>query len=276
MRRAVALVVLLAMSGCSGGSLDLADRFTPREAGVLRVAAVLPSSVFWETDDTDVPIGGFEYEIASELARRLGLRLEVNDLDFASIELGQLGDSDIALAQVARTVDRSARLDLSVSYFDTDSVVVAKRGTAVTDLATARGMSWAYVGSSIQQAVVDAVIMPSAATVAVDDEEAAVAAVAIGSVEAALIDLVTAFALVRDDSSLAVVARIDQRQEYVVVFGSANGDPTRAINRAVVDRAVRAMLADGTVDSLREKWIDPVVDLGVGALPVLRMRVPRL
>lgn len=276
MRRTLAILGLFASVGCSATSLDLADRFTPREAGVLRVAAVLPSSVFWVTDDSGATSGGFEYALAAELARRLELQLKVEDLDFEAIERGDLGDADLALAQVARTVDRSARLDLSVAYFETDSVVVASRGTEVADLATARSLSWAVVGSSIQQDVVDDVILPPSATLVVDDEEAAVEAVADGRVDAALIDLVTAFALLRDETDLIVAARIDQRQEYVVVFGGASGESTRATNRAVVDRVLRAMLADGTIDSLREEWIDPVVDIGGEALPVLRMRVPRL
>lgn len=83
------------------------------------------------TDD-----GGFEgidVEIAGAIAEKLGLELQIDDMDFDSALLAvQQGKSDLVMAGVSVTEDRLLVMDFSDSYATGVQVVIVKEGSDVT------------------------------------------------------------------------------------------------------------------------------------------------
>ena len=71
-----------------------------------------------------------------------------------------------------------------------------------------------------------------------------------GRADAMLLDLPVALALVDDDPvAFAVIAQLPGTEGLAVVLPDGSDDLT------AVDTAVRAFLADGTIDDLSEEWI---------------------
>lgn len=271
-RHASALVALaLATAACSDAKDAAGADFEPGARGVLTVAAVLPAPGFWEPDSSGALTGGFEGELASLLAERFGLGLEVVAVPFEDLDEGRLGDADLALAQISVTSDRDDRIEFSVPYLATDAAVLGLTdGDELRDLAGARERSWAAVAGTTDLDLVEDVIRPQSDVVIVADDAAAAAAVADGTVEHALVDLHSAQVLVRADARLAIVARFDTDEQIAAVVGGSGSRQRN--NRLAVDAALRALGADGTLDELRQRWLEGPGTVEPGDLTVIRFR----
>lgn len=262
--------LVAALVGC-GDAQELASQtFAPRTEGVLVVATTLPAAGFWEGADVDSLDGGFEWALATELADRLGLELRVIDVPFIQIVSGDLGDADIAIAQISITRSRAERVDFSEPYYTTDAGVLAAAGTDMTDLETARDAVWVVVEGTTEADVVADEVRPGADVVVVADEAQAAAAVLDGRAEAALIDLPSALVIADGDDQLAVVAKIATEEQYAVAL--TNSTPDRLRNRDVVDAALRAFESDGTLSDLSDRWLSPRFATDPADVPLIRIR----
>jgi polar amino acid transport system substrate-binding protein len=262
---AIALAALLG-GGC-GEATDIAENtFEPASPGRVVVATSLPSPGFWEGADVAALDGGFEWGLARALADELGLEVSFRDVPFSDIVAGELHDADVALAQVSITDEREDRVEFSVTYFDSAPAILAPRDADdIHDLATARDRRWVVERATTQQSFVDDVIRPDESVVAVDDEAEAVDSVVSGRADAALLDLPAALVIADRMPDLEVDARFDDPEPYGVVLPQDSPD----INRRAIDKALRGLLADGTVDDLAERWLRPVFSSDPDDIPVI-------
>ena len=267
---AVVVVVAGAIVWLVRGDSDVegsaAGVFRPREQGVLTVATDFPAAGFWEGDDVAHVTGGFEHELAQELATRLGLeRVEVVARPFDALVDGSAGGFDLALAQVSITRRRAELVDLSRPYLTTPVGVVGRSGGAapdVADLADARGLRWGVAEATTEIDVVDDLIVPEADATVFPTVADALGGVARRSVDVAALDLVRALAEVEVAPGLALVAQVTAPQHYGALL------PRGSKNLAAVDSALRSMEADGTLEDMREELFDR---FEVGDAPVVRV-----
>src|SRR5688500_13096032 len=137
--RLLIILALLAGSCASDSGSDeptptrTQEGFAPVEDGVLTVATNLPAPGSWNGDDPAAMEGGFEYAIATELAKRLELGggVKVVNVSFAALVAGQAQNFDIALSQVTITDERAEVVDFTVPYFSSDQGVMVRKGTKV-------------------------------------------------------------------------------------------------------------------------------------------------
>jgi ABC-type amino acid transport substrate-binding protein len=224
------------------------------------VATSLPSPGFWEGDDVSTLDGGFEWGLARALADQLGLRVSFRDVPFPDIVTGELHGADVALAQVSVTDEREDRVEFSVTYFDSAPAVLAPSDADdIHDLATARDRSWVVERATTEEAFVGDVIRPDKPAMTVDDEAEAVDA------DAALLDLPAALVIAAQVPGLEVDARFDDSDRYGVVLPEDSPD----INRRAIDKVLRGLLADGTVDDLADRWLQPVFASDPDDIPVI-------
>lgn len=259
-----------AFSSCSDARDDARQTFVPRTDGVLVVAAALPAPGFWEGDDPTTVDGGYEWDLATRLADRLGLELEIVDVPFADIAAGELDGADIAMAQISITDGRAEVVDFSEPYYTTDAGVLALADTEITDLKAAREATWVVVEGTTHADVVADEIRPDADVLVVADEIEATAALLDGSAEAALIDLPTALVLAEGDDALAVIAKVATEEQYGVALPLSGPDHVR--NRQAVDAALRAFDADGTLSDLADRWLAPRFAADPADIPLIRIR----
>jgi polar amino acid transport system substrate-binding protein len=109
-----------------------------KAAGVLKVstdAAYPPQSELkdgkWE---------GFDVDVATEIAKRLGVTVEFTAQDWAVITAGNWGGRwDISVGSMTITAERSKTFDFSPPYYYTPAQIAASKKSGITDLAGLAG-----------------------------------------------------------------------------------------------------------------------------------------
>ena len=144
----LAMLVALAAAGCgsdepadtgaqSGGGAKVSGLIT---SGTLTVGTELPAPPFWIGEDYDHLTGGFEVDLAKELAKRLGLSgTKFVEMSFTGLVAGQQCPCDINFSQVTITPDRAKVVKFTEPYFDANQGVLVKKGTKVTSWRRPRG-----------------------------------------------------------------------------------------------------------------------------------------
>ena len=110
---ALALVMLLALAACGGGSAK--SKLPTVSEGNLTMAtnAQFPPYEFYEGDK----IVGIDAEIAAAIAEKLGLELVIEDMEFDSIITAvKAGKADIGMAGMTVTDERKESVDFTTSY----------------------------------------------------------------------------------------------------------------------------------------------------------------
>ncbi len=141
---AVGAVGALALTGCGSSETPAAssssdpNAVTVLNAGKLTVCSDIPYEPFeFVKDGKNV---GFDMDIAAEIAKDLSLELNVIDSSFDSIESGLFRTQcDIAISSLSITDARKANMDFSTPYMDDDLTLIAKDGSGVTDIESAKG-----------------------------------------------------------------------------------------------------------------------------------------
>jgi len=257
-------VTVAAAAACADSSSIAGQDFTPRTAGQLTVATSLPAPGFWDGAAVGERRGGFEGGIAQALADRFDLRLVVIDVPFERIAAGDLGGADVALAQITITPARAELVEFSVPYYLDDAGAVVRAGEELTDLKTAKEQRWAVERGTVEAELLADVVRPDTDPVLVDDPVAAIDAVAGGRVDAALVDLSTALVLTKGRTDVTTGGRFETDGEMAVAL------PRGADNVEVVDAALHALDADGTLHDLRARYLDPAFAKDPADVPVIR------
>ena len=199
------------------------------------------------TDD-----GGFEgidVEIATAIAEKLGLELDILDMDFDSALLAvQQGKSDIVMAGVTVNEERSAVMDFSDSYATGVQVVIVKEGSDVTldnlgekMIGTQRGTT-GYIYTSDDYG--------DDHVTAYDNGASAVQALINGQVDCVVIDSAPAEAFVAANAGLTILDTEYANEDYAIGLNKGNTALLDAINTALNE-----LISDGTVQTIIDKYI---------------------
>ena len=259
------LALNVVVASCSGAQRAAQGTFTPKVAGRLVVGTELPAPGFWDGTDPENVQGGFEWALAGALAKELGLTLAVRSALFGDITRGALGDADLALAQVSSTPERRDQVDFSIAYMTSSPAILTATGaTNVRDLATAKEQRWVVQAGTTSAEYLSKVVRPNLAPLIVDDQQGAVQMVLDHVADAALLDLLPALAVARSNFGLTVPARFDREEELAIVL------PKGSSNTSAVNQGLRQLMAQGTLDELRQRWLGPTLAADPQTVPVIR------
>ena len=199
------------------------------------------------TDD-----GGFEgidVEIATAIAEKLGLELDILDMDFDSALLAvQQGKSDIVMAGVTVNEDRLLVMDFTDSYATGVQVVIVKEGSDVTMDNMGEGLIGTQRGTTGNLYCTDD--YGEEHVVAYDDGFTAVQALMNGQVDCVVIDNAPAQEFVKNNAGLAILDTEYANEDYAIGVNKGNSALLDAINGALEE-----LIADGTVQSIIDKYI---------------------
>ena len=261
----LAMVMLLALTACdtanknnnetpdaTNGANQEATGLTTLEAGKLIMAtnAAFPPYEYIEGNE----IVGIDAEIAAAIAEKLGLELEILDVDFdAALLAVQQGKSDIVMAGVTVNDDRKLVMDFTDSYATGQQVVIVLEGSDVTMdnlgekmIGTQMGTTgYIYASDSIENGGYgeDHVI-------AYDNGITAIQALINGQIDAVIIDNAPAQAFVEANPGLTLLDGEWALENYAIGFAKGNTELVEAVNEALA-----ALIADGTVDAIVAKYI---------------------
>lgn len=264
---AAALLATLSLWLAACGGLESAGTFAPRTPGTLTVAtAQIPDPGFW-TGTAQHPIGGFEYELAHALAQRFGLaKVKVVLVPFEQLVAGDFGGADLALSDITITEERGEHVSFSTPYLPAPPAILVRPGTQVADVYAARSLRWAVERGTTLRSALEEAIEPSQAPLILHHEREVLAALRAGRVQAVLLDLPVALAYAREaPGEYAVAAQLPSEDKLAAAL------PKGSENVEAVDSALRALMADGTIERMGRRWLHTELSEGQAEhVPVLR------
>ena len=217
-------------------------------AGKLTMSTNAEFPPYESTDDAGQFIG-IDVEIAQAIADKLGLELQIDDMDFdAALLAAQNGKSDIVMAGVTVNEERLAVMNFSDSYSTGVQSVIVKEGSTVTldnlgdhMIGTQRGTTGnIYCSDDYGDEHV----------VAYDNGITAVQALVNGQVDAVVIDDAPARSLVAANNGLVILDTEYAVEDYAIGISKSNTGLLDAVNSALAE-----LKADGTVQGIVDKYI---------------------
>lgn len=232
-----------------------AGSFTTAVEGKLTMAtnATFPPYEYLEGNE----ITGIDAEIAAAIADKLGLELQIDDMEFDSItEAIKSGKADIGLAGMTVTPDRQEEVDFTVSYATGVQVVIVTQDSAIAsvDDLFAEGASHVvgvqrnttgdiYTTDDIEKKGLGTIDRYSKGAEAIH-------ALKTGKVDCVVIDNEPAKAFVAEEEGLKILETEYVTEDYAAAMCKDNKALYDAVNAALEE-----LIADGTVKGIVDKYI---------------------
>ena len=202
----------------------------------------------------DGKIVGIDAEIAAAIAEKLGMELEIVDMDFgAIIPAVTEGKIDFGMAGMTVTEERLQSVNFSDTYAVGIQAIIVKEGSEIKsydDLA-AEGATW-KVG--VQESTTgDIYCTDEFGDARVEKYKAgpeAVEALKTGKVDCVIIDNEPAKAFVAANEGLQILDSKYAEEEYAIAVNLENKDLLDKINGALNE-----LITDGTVETIVAKYI---------------------
>ena len=245
---ALALVMLLGLlAGCS------AEKGMTIEKGKLIMSTNAAFPPYEMTDDNGNYVG-IDVEVAEAIAQKLGLELQIDNMGFtAALEAAQNGKSDMVMAGVTVNEKRLAVMDFSDTYATGVQVVIIKTGSDVTmdNLDTKKiGTQLGTTGYIYASDTPENGGYGEENVIGYDNGITAVQALLNGSVDCVIIDNAPAQEFVKANPGLSILEGAWVEEDYAIGFKKGNTELKDAVNQAL-----KELIADGTVQSIVDKYI---------------------
>ena len=236
-------------AAASSEAASAAADFTTVEAGKLTMATNATFPPYEMTTDNGT-IEGIDVETAQAIADKLGLELQVDDMDFDAALLSvQQGKADIAMAGITVTDERKAVMAFSDSYATGIQSIIVPEGS---DIATADDLAGKKIGT--QRGTTGYLYCSDDfgedAVVAYDNGLTAVQALNNGQVDAVVIDNEPAKAYVESNPGLKILDTSYAEEDYAIGMAKGNTALLEAVNAALEE-----LKADGTLQAIVDKYI---------------------
>lgn len=256
---ALMLVTVLSLTACSP-KYKTVDQI--KEAGKLVVyteAGFAPYEYIYENE-----IVGVDIEIMKKVAEKLGVTLDVQDVNFDSITGAvKSGKADAGAAGISITDERAEEVDFSVPYSSTEQyVIVTADNTEITNVESMKGKTIGVQQGTTSDLLIEGLISDGTlqGTTLTPYDAPALAAAALGTkIDAVVVDKLTsqvivagsngaykAFKLLKADGTEAA-----EVEEYGICV--AKGNETLL---AVINEVLQEALADGSVAAWEKQYND--------------------
>lgn len=208
----------------------------------------------YEMIKDDGSFEGIDVEVADAIAKKLGLELVVDDMDFtAALTAAQNGQSDIVMAGVTVNDERKKVLDFTDSYATGEQVVIVPEGSDVTMDNLGEKMIGCQKGTT---GYIYASDTPENGgygedhVTGYDNGAMAVEALKGGQVDCVIIDNEPAKAYVAANEGLTILEGNWVTENYAIGMKKGNTQLLDAVNGAL-----KELIEDGTVQKIIDKYI---------------------
>ena len=202
-------------------------------------------------------IVGIDADIAAAIAEKLGLEIQIEDMEFdAIIESVKSGKADIGLAGMTVTPDRAEEVNFTASYATGVQVVIVTEDSAITsvdDLFAEGASNVIGVQRNTTGDLYTTWDLEDAGLATIDRYSKgaeAVQALKTGKVDCVVIDNEPAKAFVAAVPGLKILETEYVTEDYAGAMNKSNEKLYEA-----VDKALQELIADGTVQSIVDKYI---------------------
>lgn len=247
-----ALVLLLA--ACLLLSTAIFTACGEKDDGVLTMAtnASFPPYEYYDGDK----IVGIDAEIAAKIAEKLGMTLEIQDMEFDTIlNAVENGSADVGIAGMTVTDKRLERVNFSTSYANGVQAIIVKADSAITtaDDLFAEGAEYkvgVQLGTTGDIYASDDFKDTGVTVTQYPNGNNAVTALLAGELDCVIIDNEPAKAYVAANEGLKVLDTSYADEDYAIAINKKNTKLLEKINKAIDE-----LMADGTIDSIIAKYI---------------------
>ena len=202
-------------------------------------------------------IVGIDAEIAAAIAEKLGLEVQIEDMEFdAIIEAVKSGKADIGLAGMTVTPDRAEEVNFTASYATGVQVVIVTEDSAITsvdDLFAEGASNVIGVQRNTTGDLYTTWDLEDAGLATIDRYSKgaeAVQALKTGKVDCVVIDNEPAKAFVAEVEGLKILDTEYILEEYAGAMNKENAELFEAVNVALEE-----LIADGTVQAIIDTYI---------------------
>ena len=260
-------VAALALTACGGSSSSVASsvassasseaastsaaaaELTTVEAGKLTMATNATFPPYEMTTDAG-EFEGIDIDTAKAIAEKLGLELQIDDMDFdAALLAVQQGKADMVMAGVTVTDERQNVMDFTDSYATGIQSIIVPEGS---DIASPDDLAGKKIGT--QRGTTGYIYCTDDfgedSVVAYDNGLTAVQALNNGQVDAVVIDNAPAKEYVAANPGLKVLDTSYAEEDYAIGMNKDNTALVEAVNAALEE-----LKADGTLQSIVDKYI---------------------
>ena len=257
MRKIIAVLaaVLMLCALFTGCNAKESSGLKTVEAGKLIMAtnAAFPPYEYIEGNE----VVGIDAEIAGAIAEKLGLELQIDDMEFDSIiESVKGGKADIGLAGMTVTPERQEVINFTASYATGVQVVIVTEDSAIAsvdDLFADGAMHVIGVQRNTTGDLYSTWDLEDAGLATVDRYSKgadAVQALLTGKVDCVVIDNEPAKAFVEANEGLKILDTAYAVEDYAAAMNKDNAELYEAVNKALEE-----LIADGTVAAIIAKYI---------------------
>ena len=230
------------------GETAEAGEVTTVTEGILTMGtnAAFPPYEYYEGDT----VVGIDAEIAQAIAEKLGLTLEIVDMDFNSIITAvQSGKVDVGIAGMTVEPDRLENVDFTDSYATGVQVVIVTEDSDIASVDDLEGKligtqegttGWSYCSEDYG----DDMVIPYT------NGATAVQALLDGKVDCVVIDQQPALSFVEANEGLKILETEYAVEDYAIAVSKDNTALRDAINTALNE-----LIEDGTVQGILDKYI---------------------
>lgn len=243
----LAIVALLAACGSSSNQSTL-DKV--KAAGTITFGTEGTYPPFTYHDPKTQKLVGYDVELATAVAKKLGLKAKFAETTFDSIFVGLTSKRfDVVANQVTENPERAKLYSLSDPYTVSRGVIVAKADNiSITSLADLKGLTTAQSATTnFAQTAKKA----GAKLEAVEGFAQAITLVKQGRVDATVNDSLAVLQYLKttNDTSVKIVAETGDTAKQVFAMRKGDTTLTTAFNKALAE-----LQADGTVARISDKY----------------------
>lgn len=241
-----ALVVALAACGSSKDS-DSNKSSGKAETLTMGTNASFPP---YEYVDDNGKIVGIDAEIAQAIADKLGMKLEIKDMEFESLVPAVKAKSiDLALAGMTVTDERKQSVNFSDSYSTGVQVVIVKENSEIKTVDDLKGKKIGVQAGTTSDTYCSEDFGEENVK-QFSNGSLAVAALANGQVDCVVIDNEPAKNYVAANSGLKILDTEYVTEDYAIAIAKDNDELLKKVNNAL-----KELKEDGTVDKIVGKYI---------------------
>ena len=216
---------------------------------IMATNAYFPPYEYYEGDQ----IVGIDAVIAAAIADKLGLELEIQNMQFDSIITAvSEGAADIGLAGMTITDERKQQINFTISYASGVQSIIVKEGSPITCVDDLYAEGAAYkVGVQLGTTgdIYASDDFGDLVTQYTNGNEA-VLALTKGDIDCVIIDNEPAKAFVEANEGLTILETAYAEEDYAACIAKEN---TALL--AAVDQAILELTEDGTIDTIIEMYI---------------------